>query len=215
MSFSWSYSKYALFEQCPAAYNYKHNLKLPDPPSPAMERGNKIHKRGEDFLVKRGLPLPKEYAPFSAEMFHLRDAGAKAEEKVGFFRDWSPTTFFHKGVWLRSIYDATLVTGTHADVVDFKTGKKYETNLDQIELFSATVFVRNEDIQTVTARLWYLDSGDEVAVNFSRPGIEAALSKWTARAGKIEHEQNWPARPNSTCRWCNFSKSKGGPCRFS
>ena len=46
---SWSYSAYALYDQCPAKYRYAKIDKLPEPRSEALERGDRIHKEVEAY----------------------------------------------------------------------------------------------------------------------------------------------------------------------
>src|SRR5690606_14343678 len=52
-AFAWSLSRLKDFERCPKLYWYRRNRKAhPEPPSPAMERGEKIHKMFEKALLE-------------------------------------------------------------------------------------------------------------------------------------------------------------------
>ena len=158
---AWSYSRWAMYETCPAQFKYKHIDRLPDPGSAAMQRGNDVHKAGENYLKGTVKTLAPEFTHFKDQMKSLKKLQPMVEQQWGFTADWQPTSWFGSNTWLRIVCDVAIEYDDNtAEVIDFKTGKKYSTNEDQIELFSGAPFMRNPDIEHVTARLWYLDVPD-------------------------------------------------------
>lgn len=239
---AWSYSRYADYEQCPAKFKYKHLEKRPDPGSAAMQRGSTIHKEGELFLtappVKKGLPgLPDSYQHFKEEMIQLRGLNPIVEQQWGFNSLWEPASasardphgWFAKDTWLRIVCDVAVhYEDNTADIVDFKTGKKYGTNEDQIDLFKNGAFMKWPDLEHVTARLWYLDipdgpnDGDEhpestantTIREYTRDDFEKSKKRWDKKIKPMFMDRKFPPKPNSKCHWCPYSKAKGGPCKF-
>lgn len=213
---SWSYTAYSTYAQCPAKYKYQKIDKLPEPKSQAMERGNAIHKKCENYLTGITAALPTEAKHFAAQMQQLKTLDPFVEQKWGFTKDWRPTSWTGSATWYRGIVDAgVLYPDRTADIVDFKTGKLYETNEDQIELFALSVMLRYPEITHVTARLWYLDSGDEIIREHSASDKEALRKDWEKRVGPMFADTIFAPKPNKFCDWCHFRKSNGGPCRFS
>lgn len=216
---AWSFSRVEMYERCPFQFKCKHIDRLPDPGSPAMERGDKIHKGTAAFLTSDA-PLPPEAHRFEQLLNELKAMPATArfvEQQWGFTKAWQPTGWFGKDTWLRVVLDAGVVYEDNtADVIDHKTGKMYNHNSDQVELFAAAVFRRFPTVEHVTTRLWYFDvpEGNELVAEFDKKDVRGIMEKWNARVEPMFAETLWAPRPNDKCKWCAFSKSKGGPCRF-
>ena len=72
---SWSFSRWNVYEECPAKAKYKFIDKLKEPGSAAMDRGTALHKQCEDFL-KKGGRVPKDVALISNHLKDFRKRGA-------------------------------------------------------------------------------------------------------------------------------------------
>lgn len=233
---AWSYSRYADYELCPLRFKLKHIDRLPDPGSAAMVRGSDIHKEGENYLKlpagrggKAPATVPSTYAHFKTEMAELHSLSPMVEQQWGFTATWEPTSWFGKETWLRVVCDvAVYYDDDTLDIIDFKTGRKYTTNEDQIELFSMGGFARFPEVNHVTARLWYLDIADgpsdgdpheDSTANttireYTRDEFDEAKLKWEDKIQPMFVDTKFPPRANEKCKWCPYSKSKGGPCKF-
>lgn len=229
---AWSYSRYADYKQCPLMFKLKHIDKIKPPGSAAMDRGTEIHKLGENFLKgvvtgKKASPnkVPEEYAHFKNQMIQLRDLNPRVELQLGFTKQWTPATrsgrdplgWFAKDTWLRIVCDVDVRYEDHtADIIDFKTGKKWDTNEEQVELFSTAPFMEDPKITAVTTRLWYLDqpTDNEVIREYTRKDYEAIKKDWTKKVQPMFNDKRWAPKPNDKCRWCHFRKDNGGPCKF-
>lgn len=225
---AWSYSRYADYELCPAKFKYKVLDRLPDPGSPAMQRGNDIHKMAENFVgvapTARLTKVPPELRNFESEFKQLREMGdgVMVEQEWGFRNDWTHTGrkgWFGDDVWFRAKADVALVYEDNTgEVIDHKTGRKYETNVDQVGLMAVAAWRRFPQLTHVTARLWYLDVADpnekEVIVEFTIPELTALQRDWTKKVVPMFLDKKFAPRPNNKCGWCPYSRAKGGPCKF-
>lgn len=230
---SWSYSRYNDYSRCPKFFYEKHiakNPRLKFETSPAMQRGSDIHKAGEVYLLTPKAKLPKEYEHFADEMKQLKTLDPLVEQQWGFNAQWQPIDggprdkngWFHPTTWLRIVTDVTVVYDDHtADVIDFKTGKMYGTNQDQMDLFSTGPFMKFPDLEGVTTRLWYLDIPDPtgtganaVVQEFTRRDFERIKKEWGKRITAMFNDRKFPPTANDKCRWCALGQSKGGDCKF-
>lgn len=213
---AWSYSRYSIHKQCPLLFKCKFIDKLHEEVVPAMLRGRDIHKEGEHYLDGTNDTVPESYGKFKPLMVDLRDMGAEAESQIAFDKNWSSTGWFSSNVYVRVIVDAALfdTASGHGEIIDFKTGKKYAENVEQIDLFSLAAFHQHKYLQTVTARLWYLDAGQESIYEYTRDDMERMTEEWTERAQPLLNDVEFKPRLNDKCRWCNFSKDRGGPCPY-
>lgn len=224
---AWSYSRWADYEQCPLYFKLKHLDKIKPPGSAAMDRGSDIHKEGENYLnaPKKPRKVPANYAHFAEQLEELYALKPMVEQQWGFTQEWTPATgrggdvngWFAKDTWLRIVCDVAVEYDDHDyDIIDFKTGRKYDTNEHQVELFSCAPFMRNPATQKVTTRLWYLDQpvDNEVIREYTRKDFEAIRRDWTKRIQPMFNDRRFSPKPNQKCRWCHFRKDNGGPCRF-
>ncbi len=213
---AWSYSRIALYEQCPLRFKLKHIDKLPEPQSDAMARGDRIHKTLATCLTNKSFPLPPETKKFEWLLKELRKApDVIVEQQWGFTKQWKPTGWFGKDTWFRAVLDvAVMYDDLTAEVGDWKTGKKYGSNNDQMELFGLSLLCQYKPVTYVTTRLVYLDSGDQEFAEFTRGEVPQLKAKWEAKVKPMFEDTVFAARPNDKCRWCHYRRDNGGPCRF-
>lgn len=213
---SWSYSRLSDFETCPRRFRYKHLDKLPEPRGPSLERGIRVHEDCAAFLAGKLRQPTSEIESFGVGMFEmLRSLNPFVEQQWGFTAKWRQTGWFAADTWLRVALDAAVLYPDDTGLaVDHKTGKKYGSNDDQMELYALAFMCRYPQVKKVETRLWYLDSGDEEIAEFTADDKSALREKWNRRAAGMLSEQVFPARPNPKCRFCAFAKGAGGPCEF-
>jgi hypothetical protein len=219
---AWSYSRWSDYHQCPAKFMYKHLMKLPDPGTPAMNRGTDVHKMAEDYIKAPRKPkVPPELTNVVIELDHCRNMKALAELPWGFLKDWSWNgrgDWFGEDVWFRMKADVAVSYDDDTGMVgDWKTGKKYFSNEEQIELFGAVSLMRFPVWKEVDVRLWYTDipgNDNEIQRVYSRSEGALILKDWEKRVRPMFADKKFPPKPNDKCGWCPFSRSKGGPCKF-
>lgn len=241
---AWSFSTWAVYAKCAFKAYCQKVLKLPEPGSPALDRGNYIHQLAEAYVSAKEPPmgwkeparskqviaalkkaakgtLPVELKEFAAEFKALRAKKYVTELMMVFKQDWSITRNDDwTGAWVRIKIDTHRVDGTHATMVDYKTGKKYPDKHDQtLELYALALFITYPQVQTVLAALWYLDlppesefGSNETVREFTRSEMKGLMKKWESRAKPMLNDTRFSPNPSNECRWCHYRKENGGPC---
>lgn len=215
---TWSLSRLKTFETCHAKYDFRYNHKLEDTyKSPYAERGIAIHKDIENYLNRAG-PAPEAASflgPYLAEVLAKADVLVRPEFRLELARGWVPVTEGLE-VWLVSILDllTTVRAENKAVVDDWKSGKIYPDHDDQKELYAIGVFRLLPEINEVLTQFHYFDIGKVVARTFYRAHAEAAMERWNRRVAKMETATEFIPMPGYHCRYCSFSRARGGPCRF-
>lgn len=219
---AWSYSAYADYAQCPAKYEGRKVLKLHEEPGPALLDGRVFHDQIAAHITEPGAPLPdrKIHARLMPVVEQLREIDDKiVEMQWAYTKDWKPTGWFAKGpgkaTWLRVILDVGVVyPDKTAHVGDWKTGKRYDDNDEQMELFALATFAHSPWVQEVETRLWYVDNGHEEIAEFKAAEIPSLRAKWEARAQTMLSDRTFTPRPNDKCHFCVRSRQSGGDCKF-
>jgi hypothetical protein len=228
---AWSYSRYKDWLQCPYKAFLKHVLKIREPGSPAMDRGNHAHKVAEDLLLgkitweeARVLALeagdksrfgPKA-KPISLQ--NLRkdfDLAARSkptvEEQWGFAQDWSEAGWFGDSTWLRAKLDLCYLTKKgHMRVVDHKSGQKYADHAEQADLYALTTFIKFPNVTDITVEYWYFDLGEKTFAKFKRSEMPTLIERWENKVRPMMNDTTYPCRPGPYCRWCFHSKYTAG-----
>ena len=220
---AWSYSRYQCYSGCAFQAHCKYNEKLPEPEVPAMQRGTAIHKMCEDFLNDGGR-VKKDIKLFSNELKELRRSNAVAEAEWAFTKTWQPTAWFDPWgakkpvVWMRAKIDALVDAENSEDgvmrIIDFKTGKVRDNYMEQLELYAVSGFAQRKKVKKIKTELWYLDHGVVHEEEFDRKHFPALKQLWNDRTRPMMNDVVYAPKPSFKCRWCSFSKDKGGPCKF-
>jgi hypothetical protein len=219
---SWSFSRYKEHKECPAKVKFKHidKVKVSTPKSPALLRGEVIHKEGEDFLKGKIKLVPVSFKAFAKEMLELRKHQAIPEGKWGMTVAWTVIDFFDWArCWCRLVLDAHYCpTPKLARVIDFKTGRIYGDNEDQMELYALGGFSHYPNVDEVSTELWYLDqprnATNPLVKVYKRAQLPALQKKWRQNVIPLLSEKRFAPRPGDYCNRCDYSKRRGGPCNF-
>ena len=217
---NWSFSRLMDYERCAFYAKLKHIDRIPDPsPKKAADRGTAVHTAAE-LYINGTAPIIGELEAFETEFQQLRalqQLGMVAqEEEWGFDKDWKSCDY--KDAWLRMKLDvAVYEDDDHAIVIDFKTGRKIGNEVkhsQQLALYALALFLRNDDLSTCTAELWYLDLNDITKVTYTR---KQALQQWPRfeeRADKMCSDKTFKPNPNVfSCRYCAYGPDGTGDCK--
>lgn len=222
----WTISALKDFENCPAKYRYSYLFEaedwrelgyvvVPSKGTPAMERGTEVHLTCEQFLDGTiGVEgLHKEIGPAWRNMLvDLKRLGAKPEQQWEFEYGWHPQEPDGE-LWLRMKIDANYpMSKDTLAVIDFKTGKPYNANIEQVEVYALGAFAKFDDINVVEGALWYFDSEEPHEKTFKREQAPKLARKWEQRADRLLSAAKYPPRKNRFCDWCPYNLDKGGPC---
>lgn len=218
---AWSFSRWKDHNECPLKAKLKHLDKVPEgEKSPAMQRGEAIHKLAENFVKGILKKLPPELKLFTKEFSELKKAKASTEGKWAMDVAWKPADFFSWATaWCRVVLDAHFTpTLKKARVVDYKTGRIYGDNEEQMELYALSAFAHYPAVDEVDTELWYLDqprNADNPKVKtFKRSQFPTLQKKWKAKVIPILTDKKFVARPGDYCGRCAYSARRNGPCKF-
>lgn len=217
---AWSISRLHSYEQCPLQFKEKFITKsVATDDSPAMQRGKDIHDGIAKFLIGKAAGCPRDALVFPRMEQVISEIHAfpdkVVEQQWGFNPNWQPTGWFGNDTWFRSILDVGLLYEDNtAESIDWKTGKKYGTNMDQMKSQAVAMFGRYRQLTNVTVRLAYLDTGDEEIAEIRKDEQHSIKADFEKRVAKMLADDIHAPKPNDKCKWCPISRSKGGKCAF-
>lgn len=204
--------------------------RVEETPAP-IARGTALHTACENFL-RHGGKIPAELKGVAPLLKLLRKDYRKGyttiEEDMVFDANWQAVSKFTKGAWLRTKLDVLTCEDEMAEVVDWKSGgidkrtgeiraeKKYD---DQLSIYATAVLTAYPKVKKVACVLAFIDGppGRNEVVSgglAERKDLVKLQAKWTGRAKVMLSDTIFAPRPTMACRWCPYSKSRGGPCSF-
>lgn len=217
---AWSYSAFEKWLECPFRFRLEKLDKLPTADVPAFKKGREAHEGLAAYATGKPAPMPAavkaQKAKEIADLVRAFPASNKVvEQQWAFDGEFKTTAWFGKTTWLRTVLDVGLFyEDGEVEVVDWKTGKPRDANAGEMEVFAMSVMARFPNRPgDVLTRLVYLESGREDADRFRRSDREKLMRKWRDAVAPMFADRTFPARPNEKCKWCDFSRSKGGQCR--
>ena len=216
---AWSYSRWHTYDVCPLQFKLKNIDKLPEPGTPAMRRGNELHVATAQFLTGKASVLPADVMQHQSVTSLIREVQAfpdkLVEQQWGFTQQLEPTGWFGKDTWYRAVLDvALLYEDCTGEVIDWKSGRKYGENKEQMELFALSFMWKYKPTKHVTTRLVYFDSGEQELMEFPIGDKERLTKKWLAKVEPMFKDTTFAPHPGKHCARCSFSRSTGGQCAF-
>lgn len=212
---AWSISKLHTFETCKAQFKRRFIEKLPEPKSPALEHGSMVHKGIEAWFNGWVKGMPDYMKPMAKQFRALKRKSPITESMWGFKRSWEPLhDGFSRLAWIRAKTDAFLDVGKAIHIYDWKTGKPREISNDQMKFYGTLGLLRSPDAEEAVLELWYPEDNKIFPAKMERKDVAKAVKEFERRAKRLFAEYEWPEEPGLHCRWCPFSKTKGGPCTY-
>lgn len=212
---AWGFSKLDTYRDCPKKFFFQFISKLPQPGSPAMERGSKLHEAIEMYLNGWAKELSEELTNWKEPLDKLKAKDYQAEQALGFDKSWVKLKdWFQPTVWLRAKMDAKYVEGDTGYAIDFKSGKYRIPSTDQVELYAVVMSAMHPELTKVVAEFWFLDTGDVYSREYTKETLLKLRTKFEQAVHPIYTDTVWEATPSAACRWCPYSKTKGGPCKY-
>lgn len=221
---AWSYSRYAVYALCPLQFAEKHLTGWKDPGSKAMDRGKGMHDAAKLFVTNAADTLPREMMQNPVVLQTLQEIrGVPADKKQveqqwGYTESFKPTGWFGADTWFRSMLDAGVMYDDMTyEAVDWKSGKRYGSNDEQMETQALAIMARFTPVKHVTTRLVYVDETGGNPFEFAEfPAThrEKLATKWRNKVSPMFSDTVFAPRPNEKCRFCHFSRSNSGKCAF-
>lgn len=213
-----SYSGLTMYEKCPRSFQLKYIIKHPEGEfvvSPAMARGSRVHQAAEDYVNSAIQKLPKELEGKQGFFDRIVAVGTAVPElHFNLTREFDSIDFEDKeGGYIRGIMDLALPQGDLLEIKEYKTGKKYDSHADQRSLYSLAGLVLFPEAKVVRTTTVYFDlKNKDETLTVERDQLDDMKWSWSRRVNRTKPPQEYKMRPGYYCRWCNFSKAKGGPC---
>lgn len=227
---SWSFSRWAAYSECPLKAKLKFIDKLPEPSSPALERGTALHALCEAYLRGHKRTVPKEVKPIEAQLKDLKKRGAIPEAEFAFTSEWRAVSWFDRSAWCRVKADAIIPPVLDADVLtvevhDFKSGGKLQPDGEvvskdeypvQLRLYALAGLLTYPAAEKAHTSLIFIDHGKVVPMEdeFTSKDIKTLQKEWAVRTKKMLNDTTFKPTPGNACRWCHFRKANGGPCKY-
>ena len=190
---------------CPHQYQQRYILKtLPFVETPAVKRGNDIHAAFE-HRVGAGRPLPPDMTQWEKYAQPFDGRGAVTEQKLGIAADGRPVEFFGKDVWLRGKVDTTLMNGTAAYFVDWKSGSSAYEDRFELDVCALLLHAKHPHLRTITGRYaWLKDDrlGQPYDLSETRKTWYAVLELVEAIDGDLRRGE-FEKRQGPLCGYCD------------
>jgi hypothetical protein len=177
-------------------------------------RGVQIHAMFEAYLKNQINNLTPEFSYYEIFLNGLKAYGVESEIKLAFNENWEPVPWESDEMWFRCILDALVIQPDRGTIYDWKTGKEYKDHSDQREIYSISVLSAYPDLVEASAYHTYVDSKQNTFTTFHRGTLQGLKAKWKTNVDLMFNDKIWPPNPSFMCRYCHFSKSRNGPCRF-
>jgi hypothetical protein len=206
MSYTWSFSSYKQYVNCPKQYQEIKVLKrFFVKPTQEMTYGNEVHKALEHY-VKDGTPLAKNYERFKALMDTLMeiDGEKHPELRMALDRDGNASEY-GKGYWVRGIVDLLITEGDLAHILDYKTGSSKYPDTKQLKLMALMTFAKFPQINRVKAGLLFVMHDAFTTEEYTRDQIPALWDAFKPDLMRMDASYNtdvWNPNPTPLCGWC-------------
>lgn len=217
--FRWSFSQWENYNGCPARWKFKSIMKIPGkPPGPAAARGLEIHASIEEFCKHgRGSDLhgavKNKFLPVFEELRTHPNGEVYYEKKLAFDVEWSVCSPTQKEAACIAILDAVRIDGIGM-VYEWKSGKPKDTHGDQRKLYAVATAL-HWGLPSVSVTTYYVeDTAPPQKLTVSETGVQKLKALWDGRIKQMQEDQFCAPRPNIGCNWCDYARSKGGPCQF-
>lgn len=214
----WGVSRLRDLRVCPGWYVAKYETKKwIETPSPAMERGTKVHRQLEE-AIKYGVLLPKELdhvAPYAYGLCDAKKNGAmvEAELKFGLDVDGNPVDFFKApGLRARLALDVGANMFNRALAVDWKTGRWKPEHNDDALFYGASLCMLLKPASCIAQYIYVDNMEQSFDIEIEKPDeiIDSYLDKFeyadhyldgVGKNGMVRLVDP-PLNPGNQCKWC-------------
>ena len=201
-----SFSSIKMYENCPKRYYHQRITKeVQDTGSDATIYGERVHEALEHRLDKK-VELPSESKAYEPLCKSIEGMGGtlQVEQKLTLSENLTPTTWWEKDAWLRSILDVLIIFEDEAIVMDWKTGKR-RPDFSQLEMFALQVFSHYPNIKKVKSTFVWLKDLSLDSHTYNRIDADDLWVKLLSKTERINQSlinNNWPPKPSGLCRFC-------------
>lgn len=205
-------------------------LKLPSsPPGPAAARGLEMHDRASQYIMgqiddlepptqmfgaKRPVLITDKYREVLDEFKNHPNGERYSEHKLSFDDGWYLVGPMSPKAWCVGVLDAARGYNGVVHIGEWKSGSPKNTHADQRKLY-ALFGLRRWLVDEVRVTTFYFEDTAPPDRLVVRATAESKLqSLWQGRVEQMKNDNICAPKPGDQCRWCDYSKAKGGPCVF-
>jgi hypothetical protein len=183
-----------------------------------MERGSKIHDSLEQFMNGHTEILhPDIHEHYGQFFFSIRENyTVQPEAKWAFDWQWEPCNYDSPDCMVRGFMDLKFVPeDDNIQVYEYKTGKQYtDDHRHQGLLYGVSALLQHPQKKGVDVTIVYLDLKKNDKTYYPASMLFEYKPMFKKEFREIEDCEEFIPKPHYGCRWCQFSKNNGGPCRF-
>lgn len=205
-----SYSGLSLYKQCPARWAEQYINGNREPSGPAAQRGTMLHEQLEAFFKGGQWPIePGALMPWYGLMRSLRHHSPVPEQALAVTAGWNPVGFDDPNAYFRGKIDLSYTDDGVPVIVDFKSGRVYDSHEDQGMAYVAL----SPDADEYRVRFIYLDNYPTIRewVISGAARVEY-VAKLREQIEEVRSAEEYPPTPGDHCRWCALSWRRGGTC---
>lgn len=218
-----SFSRLLAFESCPRKAALAFLCKIPEPErageSP-LDRGSRLHKAIEDFILGRVDALSPEIQHFREliqgmrERFQAQPESIIVEDRWNFDYAWESCgdAEWDRIWWIAKSDVMVFHDEFEATVYDWKSGKKAGNEVkhgDQLLSYILSAFQLYPKLERVNGELVYIDVRETTSKSLERHTAARLLPQLTRRINTmLEAEAFLPKPSTSRCRFCPYKTGK-------
>lgn len=158
---------------------------------------------------------------------HLKKAkGVTLQESIVLDVRWQRVSQFTKNAWARLKLDVLRLKPKVAEVIDWKSGniksgeiREKDEYHDSMKMYQAGVLSCYPQAEA-SATMVFLDAPPKLENPtkslpvLKRKDLESMKGLIEQKITPMMNDTIFAPRPGYQCTWCNFGKTKGGPCSF-
>lgn len=203
-----SYSRLNTFKTCPRQFEFMYILKsVKDEGSDATRYGERVHKSLEMYgKTGDAAHLTAETIGYRGYVDTIRAKYPQAvyEMQGALNFDLEPCGWFDSDVWIRGILDVSIIDGTEAVTLDWKTGK-VRPDQEQFRVFATLVFKAFPQVQKITSTFVWLKFTEVTTMVCERSQAEDIWKAVEKRINLVQEAVDtgvFKAKPSPLCGWC-------------
>lgn len=202
----------SLYLRCPKLYKYRYTLGVKEPENPKAKRGTDIHAALENFFLGRPYPTTSKVLNYWRRYFeNLKIYDPTPELEVAVDKDWNQVYFDDPAAIVRGKIDLTYVKDGIRHIIDYKTGRYYDSHIAQGKAYVA---ISPQEVGYAT-HFVYIDAPTTVMSNTYTPEDRQYEKERVIRLVNIinSDDEFTPTPSEASCRYCHLSWRNGGQCR--
>ena len=214
---TYSYSKLALFKQCPHKFKLTYIDKIPEPgDNSALIKGSKIHSLLENFET---YDKTSEYTTL-VENFANSQIGKDILSKnsirehcVKFDAELNANdSLKKKEAYFIGYIDRINISQT-IELIDYKTGKYKDPkwqDYEQLSIYALYIFSKYPQVQEIKLRYVYVEHSKENSKVLKRSDADKIKKSLQETINLIElcnSTKQYPKKPQRLCDWCGYKTS--------